>query len=231
MYTLTPIRVLCTNFVVSANSKSVRFTTPATQRIQGQRLHLSDCEGQFWESPRQCLLFLDFWTHHVLNSSAYLPFLPGTSPAAPSSPLRKRASIVATAEDCTSSSKKSTLRASCTLLNHFKSTLMSIAEMYADLPNNPGGNVFGQCQNNLEKRKYIFRHGFAMDPWVKGVVPQPPHAPTTDLITTHFTQIPDHDLHRYFFATPLLVLTYHLVTQFCNGHLFCFSRIRQPSLF
>uniref|UniRef100_A0A8R7QYF0 Uncharacterized protein n=1 Tax=Triticum urartu TaxID=4572 RepID=A0A8R7QYF0_TRIUA len=113
-----------------------------------------------------------------------------TSPLPPAG-MRKRAMD---AHDSTSNSKKSSSRASSNALNYFKSTLMSIAQMYADLPVNTPFTVFGQCCTNLHKRKYIFQHGFATDPWVNGVVPHPPHMPTTDLIVAHFTQLPTQDL-------------------------------------
>ena len=119
---------------------------------------------------------------------------PATSPLPPPG-MRKRAMD---AQDSTSNSKKSSSRASSNALNYFKSTLMSIAQMYADLPVNTPFTVFGQCCTNLHKRKYIFQHGFATDPWVNGVVPHLPHMPTTDLIVAHFTQLPTQHLQRCF---------------------------------
>lgn len=106
---------------VPTNSKAVRFTTPAAQKIKGQRLDLSDCEG--------------------------------TSTAPLGGASRKRALC---AEDSTSSTKKSNSGASCNILTYFKSTIVSVAQKYADLSNNPNVNVFGQCRNTPQKRKYIF---------------------------------------------------------------------------
>ncbi|XBH76499.1 hypothetical protein VPH35_103125 [Triticum aestivum] len=117
-----------------------------------------------------------------------------TSPLPPAGTLRKRAMD---ARDSTSNSKKSSSRSYGNVRNYFKSTLMSIAQMHADLLVNTPFTVFGQCCTNLHKRKYIFQHGFATDPWVNGVVPHPPHMPTTDLIVAHFTQLPTQDLQRY----------------------------------
>ncbi|XP_044338620.1 uncharacterized protein [Triticum aestivum] len=76
-----------------------------------------------------------------------------TSPVAPAGLLRKR---IFNAEDSNSTSKKSTPGSSHNLFNYFKSCLMSIAEMYADLPANTPLTVFGQRCTNLERRKYIF---------------------------------------------------------------------------
>lgn len=110
-------------------------------------------------------------------------------------------------EDSVSSSKKTTSAASCNVLNHFKSCLMFLAEMYADLPANTPITVFGQCSKNLEKRKYIFQHGFATDPWCRGVAPHPPHPPTTDLIAAHFLELSHQDLRRHYIvhASPRLI--------------------------
>ncbi|XBH76496.1 hypothetical protein VPH35_103122 [Triticum aestivum] len=152
----------CPESALPATSKSVRFRTPAAEKIQGQRIDLSDCEA--------------------------------TSPLPPAGTLRKRAMDV---HDSMSNSKKSSSRSYGNVLNYFKSTLMSIAQMYADLPVNTPFTVFGQCCTNLHKRKYIFQHGFATDPWVNGVVPHLPHMPTTDLIVAHFTQLPTQHLQRY----------------------------------
>lgn len=127
--------------------------------------------------------------------SCIFRLFPATSPLPPAGTLRKRAMD---AQDSTSNSKKSSSRSYGNVLNYFKSTLMSIAQMHADLPANTPFTVFGQCCTNLHKRKYIFQHGFATDPWVNGVVPHPPHMPTTDLIVAHFTQLPTQDLQRCF---------------------------------
>ncbi|KAF7003904.1 hypothetical protein CFC21_019175 [Triticum aestivum] len=156
----------------TANSKSVRFTTPAAHKIQGKRLELSESEA--------------------------------TSPIAQNVSSRKHS---ANMDDSVSNSKKTTSAASFNVINHFKSCLMSIAEMYADLPANPPITVFGQCSNILQKRKYIFQHGFATDLWCRGVAPHPPHPPTADLIAAHFLELSQQDLLRHYIvhASPRLI--------------------------
>ncbi|XP_037435573.1 uncharacterized protein LOC119302632 isoform X2 [Triticum dicoccoides] len=121
-------------------------------------------------------------------------------------PNRKRPHNI---DDCTSVSKKSSSGASGGLLNFFKTNLMAIAQLYADLPANTPATVFGQCCTNLQKRKYVFQHGFATDPWGKGVVPHPPHGPTTDLLAAHLSKLPEQDLQRIYIihASPRFIRT------------------------
>lgn len=126
----------------------------------------------------------------------------GASPAEHVSSSRKRHSAN---EESSSSRKAAPSR--CNLVNFFKGLLTSIGQMYADLPANSSATIFGQAQDVLPKRKYIFQHGYATDPWCRGAVPYPPHAETTDLIVDHFTKASEQDLQRYYIvhATPRLI--------------------------
>ncbi|KAF7093288.1 hypothetical protein CFC21_095710 [Triticum aestivum] len=100
-------------------------------------------------------------------------------------------------EDSASASKKS-ISESSIVINYFKDTVRKVAQMYADLPANTTVTVFGQTQGKLSKRKYIFQHGFATNPWECGVLPLPPHAETIDMIVAHFSNLTDSDLQRHY---------------------------------
>lgn len=170
----------------SANSKAVRFNTRVAHRIHGQRLELSDNEatspGPNPKRPHNTRGFNDCPASASANSKSVCFSTPvaqrihgqrlelsddeATSPGL----KRKRPHNV---DDCTSVSKKSSSGASGGLFNFFKTNLMAIAQLYADLPANTPATVFGQCCTNLQKRKYVFQHGFATDPWGKGVVQHP----------------------------------------------------------
>ncbi|XP_044379475.1 uncharacterized protein [Triticum aestivum] len=100
-------------------------------------------------------------------------------------------------EDSASASKKSFSESSI-VINFFKDTVRKVAQMYADLLANTTVTVFGQTQGKLPKRKYIFQHGFATNPWERGVLPLPPHAGTTDMIVEYFSNLPESDLQRHY---------------------------------
>ncbi|XBH96172.1 hypothetical protein VPH35_086611 [Triticum aestivum] len=155
----------------SANSKAVRFNTRVAHRIHGQRLELSDNEatspGPNPKRPHNTRGFNDCPASASANSKSVCFSTPvaqrihgqrlelsddeATSPGL----KRKRPHNV---DDCTSVSKKSSSGASGGLFNFFKTNLMAIAQLYADLPANTPATVFGQCCTNLQKRKNYIIH-------------------------------------------------------------------------
>ena len=60
--------------------------------------------------------------------------------------------------------------------------------------------MFGQKAEGLLGRKYVFRSGFQIDPWIRGAVPLPPQPYVSQQLEGFFATAPTEELCRNFLA-------------------------------